>query len=80
MVGDVEDHAKLAKKFPDRVILYGYVNPLDGKKALEQMEYQVNTLGAKAFKLYPIDPRERPPDGSVATQNMRIPSLRRRPS
>lgn len=56
MVGDVEDHAKLAKKFPDRVILYGYVNPLDGKKALEQMEHQVNDLGAKAFKLYPIDP------------------------
>ena len=56
MVGDVEDHAKLVKKFPDRVVLYGYVNPLDGKKALQQMEHQVNDLGARAFKLYPIDP------------------------
>ncbi len=57
MIGDVEDHGQLRKKYPDRVVLYGYVNPLDGEKALQQMEHQVLDLGAKAFKLYPIDPR-----------------------
>ena len=57
MIGDVEDHASLVKKYPNRVILYGYVNPLDGAKALEQMEHQVHDLGARAFKLYPIDPK-----------------------
>ena len=56
MVGDVEDHAKLAKKFPDRVILYGYVNPLDGKKALEQMEYQVNDARGEGVQALPDRP------------------------
>ncbi len=57
MIGDVEDHANLMKRYPDRIVLYGYVNPLDGEKALREMEHQVLDLGAKAFKLYPIDPR-----------------------
>ena len=57
MIGDVEDYAKLMKKHPDRIVLYGYVNPLDGEKALKELEHQVLDLGVKAFKFYPIDPR-----------------------
>lgn len=38
---------------PDRVILYGYLNPLDGQAALEHMEHQVRDYGVQGIKLYP---------------------------
>ena len=41
---------------PDRVILFGLVNPLEGEKALEKIDKQFYNLGAKAFKFYPMDP------------------------
>ena len=36
-----------------RVVLYGNINPLEGSKALEDMEYQVKELGVSGIKLYP---------------------------
>ena len=39
---------------PDRTVFWGTVNPLEGRKALEQMEVQVNEYGAKAFKFYNV--------------------------
>ncbi len=39
---------------PDRTIFWRTVNPLEGRKALEQMEVQVKEYGAKAFKFYNV--------------------------
>jgi uncharacterized protein len=38
----------------DRTVFWVTVNPLEGRKALEQMEIQVNEYGAKAFKFYNV--------------------------
>ena len=40
---------------PDRTVFWGTVNPLEGRKALDEMELQVNEYGAKAFKFYSGD-------------------------
>jgi uncharacterized protein len=39
---------------PDRTVFWGTVNPLEGRKALDEMELQVNEYGAKAFKFYNV--------------------------
>jgi uncharacterized protein len=44
---------EMKKRYPNRVRLYGTINPLEGNKALEDMEYQVKELGVDGIKLYP---------------------------
>ncbi|GIU92392.1 MAG: amidohydrolase [Acidimicrobiia bacterium] len=46
--------AEMAQRYPDRVVFWGSINPLEGKKALELMEVQVKEYGARAFKLYNV--------------------------
>ena len=46
--------AELASLRPERTVFWGSVNPLEGKKALDLMERQVNEFGAKAFKFYNV--------------------------
>jgi predicted TIM-barrel fold metal-dependent hydrolase len=48
--------AKTRDLAPDRIVLFGFVNPLEGEKALELIDRQYFDLGAKAFKFYPMDP------------------------
>jgi uncharacterized protein len=45
---------ELAKQDPERIVLWGTVNPLEGRKALDEMEVQVKEYGAKAFKFYNV--------------------------
>ena len=45
---------ELRDENPDRTVFWGTVTPLEGRKALEQMEIQVNEYGAKAFKFYNV--------------------------
>jgi hypothetical protein len=49
-----EDCAELASRSPERIIFWGSVNPLEGRKALDLMERQVGEFGAKAFKFYNV--------------------------
>jgi len=46
--------AELRDENLDRTVFWGTVNPLEGRKALEDMEIQVNEYGAKAFKFYNV--------------------------
>jgi len=46
--------AALARMRPDRTVMWGTVNPLEGRKALESMEVQVREHGARAFKFYNV--------------------------
>jgi predicted TIM-barrel fold metal-dependent hydrolase len=46
--------AELAARRPDRTVFWGSVNPLEGKRALDLMERQVEEFGAKAFKFYNV--------------------------
>jgi predicted TIM-barrel fold metal-dependent hydrolase len=46
--------AKLAQLDPDRTVLWGTVNPLEGAKALDDVTRQVEEYGAKAFKFYNV--------------------------
>ena len=39
---------------PDRTVFWGSINPLEGRKALDLMERQVDEFGARAFKLYNV--------------------------
>jgi uncharacterized protein len=47
-----EECAELASRDPDRIVFWGTVNPLEGRRALDLMEIQVHEFGAKAFKFY----------------------------
>jgi predicted TIM-barrel fold metal-dependent hydrolase len=49
-----EKCAELARRRPDRTVFWGSINPLEGRKALELMEVQVEEHGARAFKLYNV--------------------------
>ena len=49
-----EDCADLASRDPERTVLWGSVNPLEGRGALDLMERQVEEFGAKAFKFYNV--------------------------
>jgi uncharacterized protein len=49
-----EDCTELASRDPERIIFWGSVNPLEGRKALDLMERQVGEFGAKAFKFYNV--------------------------
>jgi predicted TIM-barrel fold metal-dependent hydrolase len=46
--------AELASRDPERTVLWGSVNPLEGRKALDLMERQVKEFDAKAFKFYNV--------------------------
>ena len=46
--------AKLAQLDPDRTVMWGTVNPLEGKKALDDVTRQVEEYGATAFKFYNV--------------------------
>jgi predicted TIM-barrel fold metal-dependent hydrolase len=49
-----QECAKLAQRDPDRTVLWGTVNPLEGKAALDDVTRQVEEYGAKAFKFYNV--------------------------
>ena len=49
-----EDCADLASRDQERTVLWGSVNPLEGRGALDLMERQVKEFGAKAFKFYNV--------------------------
>jgi predicted TIM-barrel fold metal-dependent hydrolase len=49
-----QECARLAQRDPDRTVLWGTVNPLEGKKALDEVTRQVEEYGAKAFKFYNV--------------------------
>ena len=49
-----EDCAELASRDPERILFWGSVNPLEGRRALDLMERQVGEFGAKAFKFYNV--------------------------
>ena len=53
-LSDWERCAEMAQRYPNRVITWGTVNPLEGGKALDLMELQVKEFGVKAFKFYNI--------------------------
>ena len=57
MLGNMDNYAKFSDQYRDRMVLFGYVNPLDGEKALEQIEYQIKNFNVKGFKFYNTDPR-----------------------
>ncbi len=48
-----EKGIEMRRRWPDRVLFYGAVNPLEGAKALEDAEYLVKEGGASGIKLYP---------------------------
>jgi predicted TIM-barrel fold metal-dependent hydrolase len=49
-----EKCSDLARLRPDKTVLWGSVNPLEGRRALELMEIQVKEHGARAFKFYNV--------------------------
>ena len=49
-----EDCAELASRDPERIVFWGSVNPLEGRRALDLMERQVGEFGARAFKFYNV--------------------------
>ena len=49
-----EKCAEMARKYSDRAVFWGSINPLEGKRALDLMEIQVKEFGAKGFKLYNV--------------------------
>jgi len=48
----VPDCVELAELDPDRVVFWGCVNPLEGRRATDEMERQVGEHNARAFKFY----------------------------
>jgi predicted TIM-barrel fold metal-dependent hydrolase len=49
-----EECAALARLDPDRTVFWGTVNPLEGKKAVDDVTRQVEEFGARAFKFYNV--------------------------
>lgn len=49
-----EKCAAMAERYSDRMVFWGTVNPMEGDRALELMERQVEEFDAKAFKLYNV--------------------------
>jgi uncharacterized protein len=46
---------ELKRRHPNRIMNYGGVSPLQGQKALEDLDRQVEEWGISGLKLYPID-------------------------
>lgn len=43
----------VCRKYPDRFIGFASVNPLQGQKAIQKLEYYIAKLGLKGLKLHP---------------------------
>jgi uncharacterized protein len=50
---DINKGVEMKHRSPERIDLHAAVNPLEGKKALDDVEYYVNELGATGIKIYP---------------------------
>ena len=46
---------ELRRRHPKRVLLYGGISPLQGRKALDDLERQAAEWGVIGLKLYPVD-------------------------
>jgi len=46
---------ELKRRHPDRVFLYGGVSPLQGQRALDDLDRQIDEWGIIGLKLYPVD-------------------------
>lgn len=46
---------ELRDMFPDRVFLYGAVSPVEGARALAELDRQIAEIGILGVKLYPVD-------------------------
>jgi predicted TIM-barrel fold metal-dependent hydrolase len=46
---------ELKRRHPDRIFLYGGVSPLQGQKALDDLDRQIDEWGIIGLKLYPVD-------------------------
>jgi predicted TIM-barrel fold metal-dependent hydrolase len=46
---------ELKRRYPDRIILYGCISPLQGQHALDELDRQVEEWGISGLKLYPVD-------------------------
>lgn len=46
---------ELRRRHPGRVILYGGISPLQGPRALDQLDQQIDEWGISGLKLYPVD-------------------------
>jgi predicted TIM-barrel fold metal-dependent hydrolase len=44
---------EMKRRTPHRVCLHAAVNPLEGKRAVEQVEHSIRDLGAHGIKIYP---------------------------
>jgi predicted TIM-barrel fold metal-dependent hydrolase len=49
----LEKGLEMKSRTPDRVCLHAAVNPLEGERALEQVEHALRELGAHGIKIYP---------------------------
>jgi len=46
---------EIKKQYPNRMYCYGAVSPLEGRKAIEDLEQQVEDWGIIGVKMYPVD-------------------------
>ena len=53
VVADLHRMAKLREKYPNRYLLYGWVNTLDLDQAIKDLEMQVNEIGIDGLKCFP---------------------------
>jgi uncharacterized protein len=49
----LEKGVEMKQRTPHRVCLHAAVNPLEGERALEQVEHAIRNLGAHGIKVYP---------------------------
>ena len=49
---DTEKGFELRSRNPDRVLVYGALNPFEGKKALDDLDYLVKEKGIDGIKVY----------------------------
>jgi uncharacterized protein len=52
-LSDIKKGVEMKRRSPQRVDLHAAVNPLEGKKALDDVEYYIKELGASGIKIYP---------------------------
>jgi predicted TIM-barrel fold metal-dependent hydrolase len=46
---------ELKRRHPNRILLYGGISPLQGQRALDELDRQVEEWGIIGLKLYPVD-------------------------
>lgn len=52
-LSSLEKGVELKERHPNRILLYGTCNPLEGRVALESIDVQIRDLGVDGIKLYP---------------------------